>query len=250
MQTKFGRLVVVSLVLLAAILGSMACSSKTEEPAAKKEVDEPTKAQTLVNLNLRAGPGINYALVGHIPANSEMTVLGRNQDSSWLVGHDDTGNEGWFSADPDFIEIDRTAVDKMAVVKAAEAPAPAYDLSNPKVNDLFNRIPLVVHHQGNFTCASHAGLNNLLPEVTEGNVIGPHAGDFVHVELSNVLFKYSGGSFELIRENSADRFASGAASLPLAEAAQMFERGEIAWTGLIGQWPARGVPGCDGEAKE
>jgi hypothetical protein len=30
---------------------------------------------------------------------------------------------------------------------------------------------------------------------------------------------------------------------------QMFEKGEIVWTGSFGAWPARGVPGCDESAK-
>ena len=30
--------------------------------------------------------------------------------------------------------------------------------------------------------ASHAGINNIIP-LAEGNVIGPHSGDFVHKDL-------------------------------------------------------------------
>jgi hypothetical protein len=107
-----------------------------------------------------------------------------------------------------------------------------------------------VYHADHFTCASHAGLNNLLPEVAEGNVIGPHAGDFAYADKEgNVLFKYTGGTFVLIRDNPIARFEGDLESLPLDKALQMFADGEVVWTGEPGRWPGRGVPGCDPTAK-
>ena len=89
-----------------------------------------------------------------------------------------------------------------------------------------------------------AGLNNLLPEVTNGNIIGPHSGDFVY-NGDNVLFEYSNGGFQLIKENPIARFEGGAKYLSFTEAMQLFARGEIVWTGSISDWPGRGVTGCD-----
>ena len=124
-----------------------------------------------------------------------------------------------------------------------ESPPPPYNASNPQVNRVLNQIPLVVHHGGTYTCASHGGLNYLLPDVREGNVIGPYAGDFVY-EGNNVLFKVSGGSLVLIRENPVARFEGGAESLPFDKAMQLFESGQIVWNGDFGQ-TGRGIPGCD-----
>ena len=125
-----------------------------------------------------------------------------------------------------------------------EAPQLAYDASHPKVIEILTQIPLVVHHPDRYTCASHAGLNNLLPEVVEGNVIGPHSGDIVF-RGDNVLFKYQNGSFQLIYENPAARFENGEASLPFEQAMQFFANGQIVWSGSFGDWPGRGVTGCD-----
>jgi uncharacterized protein YraI len=179
------------------------------------------KARTLTSVNLRQGPGIAYPTTGEVPADTEVTVIGRSEDGSWLLVRTDAGNE-WITGNPEFVA------------------------SNVQVNDVMNQIPLVVYHADHFTCASHAGLNNLMPSVADGNVIGPHAGDFAFVgEGGNVLFEYSQGNLRLIRDNPIARFDGDQKSLPLDVALKMFETGEIDWTGNFGDWPGRGVPGCD-----
>jgi hypothetical protein len=201
--------------------------------------------RALTDLNLRAGPGVNYPVVGSLSKDTEVIVIGRTEDGSWLKIKTDDG-EAWVSGDTDFIEIDRAQLAKAPVV---EAPPLAIDASNPKVDQVLNQIPLVVHHEGRQTCASHAGLNNLLPEVTNGNIIGPHSGDFVY-DGDNVLFEYSNGGFQLIKENPIARFEGDAKYLSFTEAMQLFARGEIVWTGSIGDWPGRGVAGCDLSASQ
>ena len=202
----------------------------------------PVKGAALVNLNLRQGPGQNYGIAGSLPANSEITIVGRNADSSWLSAETDDGTVVWVTGDPELIKIDPARLGELSVI---EAPPLAYNANDPKVNEILNLIPLVIHHGGTFTCASHGGLNQLLPEVVEGHVIGPHANDFVFGTQDNVLFRITNGTLELIRENPIARFEGGAKTLPLDQALQMFERGEIVWNGTFGQSPARGVTGCD-----
>lgn len=201
------------------------------------------KARTLTSINLRQGPGIGYPKIGGVPAGTEVTVIGRNEDGSWLLVKTDSGNV-WMTGNPEFVEIDAASLQKLSVV---EAPLLAYDASNVQVNQVMNQIPLVVYHNGHFTCASHAGFNNLLPSsVADGNVIGPHSGDFALVNQGgNVLFEYSEGSLRLIRDNPIARFDGDEKYLSLETALKMFETGDIVWTGHFGEWPARGVPGCD-----
>lgn len=215
---------------------SAATSAAPTSAPAQAEV----KVQALSNLNLRAGPGTNYAIVGQLPANAEMVVVGRNKDGSWLQVQTETGTVAWLTGDAALVKVDQALVAKLPTV---EAPPPAYDAGNPLVNRVLNEIPLVVDHGGRFTCASHGGLNYLLPDVREGNVIGPYAGDFVY-NGNNVLFKLSGGALVLIRENPVARFEGGAESLSFDKAMQLFEAGEITWTGDFGQ-TGRGIPGCD-----
>ncbi|GEM_PF-1714623 len=213
-----------------------ATPAATPPPAEEQAV----QVQALTNLNLRSGPGTNYGVAGALAENAELTVIGRNEDSSWLYVETDKGDEVWLTGDPTLVTFEQALVSNLPVV---EAPPLAYNASDPMVDKVLNQIPLVVHHDRNISCASHSGLNKLLPEVEEGNVMGPHAGDFVY-ENNNVLFKLSDGSIVLIRENPVDRFEGGAEYLPLDKALQLFESGDIVWTGDFGQ-PGRGVLGCD-----
>ncbi len=204
-------------------------------------------ARTLADVNLREGPGIGFRTVGVLPQGTKVKVVGRNEDGSWLLVETKDGGQVWMTGIADYVEIDRAALDRLPVVKSSGF---TYDASNPAVGRVLNEIPLVVYHAGHFTCASHAGLNSLLPEVAEGNVIGPHAGDFAYADKEgNVLFKYTGGTFVLIRDNPIARFEGDLESLPLDKALQMFANGEVVWTGEPGRWPGRGVPGCDPAAK-
>jgi hypothetical protein len=247
---------VTSLIVIFALAAVIACAPEEETPAPAEttpvsgeteasEAMPEVKAEALTNLNLREGPGTDYAKVGSLPEHEQITVVGQNNDGSWLLAEADDGKQVWLSGDPELVSVDKDLVASLPVV---DAPALAYDASNPKVNEVLNMIPLVVHHGGTFTCASHAGINNLLPDVKEGNVIGPHANDFVWSDKGNVLFKVTGGTLELIRDNDIARFEGGEESLPLGTALKMFETGEIVWNGEFGQSPARGVTGCDESA--
>ncbi len=207
------------------------------------------QARALVDLNLRAGPGVAYPVQGSLKKDEQVTVVGRNQDGSWLQVETKDGKKLWVSGGPEFVQVDKAAVDRLPVVGAGGV---AFNASNPKVIQVLNQIPLVVDHDGIFTCASHGGLNQLLPGVVEGNIIGPHSGDFAYLGPDRggaVLFRYTSGTFVLIRDNPIARFPGDKASLPLDQALQMFEKGEIVWTGGIGVWPGRGVTGCDLSAK-
>jgi uncharacterized protein YraI len=197
------------------------------------------EVEALTNLNQRSGPGTDYGVVGSLPQGTTAVAVGRNADGSWLLVKTDSG-QVWMAGGADFV---KTNGDIMSL-KVVEAAAPAYDASNPMVNKVMNEIPLVVHHADTFTCASHAGLSNLLPEVASGNVIGPHSGDFIY-NGNNVLFKKANGSIVLINENPVARFEGDAETLSQAKALQLFADGQIIWNGTIGDWPARGVTGCD-----
>jgi hypothetical protein len=208
-------------------------------PTAPAASAQAATAVALSNVNLRGGPGTNYAIVGNLPAEGKLTVVGRNEASTWLAVQTESG-QAWITGDPSLVKVEGQTISELPVI---ESPALAYDPGNANVARLLNEIPLVLHNPGSFTCVSHAGINNLMP-LAEGNVIGPHAGDFV-MGSDNVLFKYISGSLHLIRENPVARFEGGAETLPFDRAMQMFQNGEIVWTGHLGQAPGRGVTGCD-----
>ena len=179
------------IILLFALFYLNACGSGTSPgPATPGAANSEVEATVLSNVNLRGGPGTNYAVVASVPANSTVTIIGRNEDSTWLRVKSDAAEQVWVTADAALIKIDETLLASLPVV---EAPALPYDVNNPSVNQVLNVIPLVIHHASSFTCASHGGLNNLM-QVQEGHVIGPHAGDFIMGGKDNVLFKYTNGS--------------------------------------------------------
>lgn len=202
------------------------------------------RAQTLASVNLREGPGMGYRVVGGVPAGTEVKIVGRTEDGSWLVVKTESGN-AWMTGNPGFVQIDAKSLSKLPVVKASSS---SYNASNVNVDRVLNQIPLVIYHRDRFTCVSHAGLNNLMP-LEDGNVIGPHSGDFALPGQGNVLFEYANGTFRLVRDNPLATFDNGERYLPLDKALKMFETGEIVWTGSLGDWPGKGVPGCDESAR-
>jgi hypothetical protein len=122
-----------------------------------------------------------------------------------------------------------------------------YDTSNPTVDFLLNQVHLVRHDREKLVCVSRAGLNGLnQPELQDGNVLGPYQGDYRWVEQQgvaegNVLFRYINGAFVLIREEPWERFPDDRISLPLEEAIDMLESGQVFYL----EGAPRGVPECD-----
>jgi len=201
--------------------------------------EQPVEVEALSNINQRQGPGTDYGVVSSLPQGAKAVAVGRNEDGSWVMVKTDSGGEVWMTAGADFVKINGDVM-SLKVMKAA---GPAYDASNPMVKKVMTEIPLVVHHPDSFTCASHGGLNGL-EGVAEGNVVGPHSGDFIY-NGNNVLFKKVNGQMALINENPVARFEGDAETMPLAKALQLFADGQIIWNGTLGDWPARGVTGCD-----
>lgn len=54
-------------------------------------------AQTINSVNVRGGPGTNYAVVASLPGSTEITLIGRNEAEDWLQV-DFNGQQGWIFA--------------------------------------------------------------------------------------------------------------------------------------------------------
>lgn len=76
----------------------------------------------LVSLNVRTGPGTNYAVVGAFSAGQTATIIGKSQDGNWwkVQCPAGVGNECWTSARPQY----STAMGAEGVLVAAAPPAP------------------------------------------------------------------------------------------------------------------------------
>ncbi len=103
--------------------------SDTDESAevvaeAVEEDDGTVVATLLQNINVRGGPGTDYPVVGSGPSGASSTVIGRNEDSSWLQVEfpPGSGELGWIFAN--LVEVSGNT-DEVLIASAPEAPATA-----------------------------------------------------------------------------------------------------------------------------
>ncbi len=72
-------------------------------------------------LNVRAGPGTEYDIVGRLPRGVEVPVLARNEAGDWLIIVKPDGDQGWIAA-----EYAEVSVDIFSLQVATElSPSPA-----------------------------------------------------------------------------------------------------------------------------
>lgn len=79
----------------------------------------PTARVNFEFLNVRSGPGINYDLVVRLAQNDTLTLLGRNDDSSWARIRLTDGREGWV-----FAQYLQASVEVASLPLAAVSPGP------------------------------------------------------------------------------------------------------------------------------
>jgi uncharacterized protein YraI len=77
-----------------------------------------------VALNVRAGPGVNYPVIGGLPAGQSAVITGKSGDGLWwqIVFPANSTSRGWVSAQPQYSTGGNTG--NVAVVAAPPAPAP------------------------------------------------------------------------------------------------------------------------------
>lgn len=76
------------------------------------------------NLNVRAGPGRDFAVLAQVDTGTELAVVGRSADDSWLAVCCANGQAGWVIADDEFIRYDGD-IAALPVQKAETLPTPA-----------------------------------------------------------------------------------------------------------------------------
>lgn len=80
-----------------------------DESATLQQIDQPSEAsqswdlvngmfavvRATMNVNVRTGPGLTYAVIRSIPRNTEVQVLRRSNDHTWIRVLLSDGVEGW-----------------------------------------------------------------------------------------------------------------------------------------------------------
>jgi len=80
----------------------------------------PPVATTRIIVNVRAGPGAGFALIGKLPRGVSKEILGKSEDSKWWQIEYE-GKVGWIAAD--FTDV-RGGTSGVTVVAAAKLPTP------------------------------------------------------------------------------------------------------------------------------
>jgi uncharacterized protein YgiM (DUF1202 family) len=91
-------------------------------PTPTATLNIPGAVVNAATLNVRSGPGIDFAVVGSANQGDWLTLQGRNEDGSWLEVVTASGVDGWVSAD---LVSANVAVDSIAVAAVIPTPPPA-----------------------------------------------------------------------------------------------------------------------------
>ncbi len=113
-------LITVSVAIATPIPSSPMPAEPSPTPIPTDRPVPPQAEVTVDRLNVRNGPGTNYARIGSVSLGHKAEIVGRNADSSWIVIKYNDG-QGWISAQ--YVNITGD-VNNLAVIEASAAPAP------------------------------------------------------------------------------------------------------------------------------
>ncbi len=102
--------VAVALLMLLPVLAAPAAAA-----------DGPQLTVQVPTLNLRQGPGTNYAVIGKLTQGAQAAIIGRNAASDWYQVRPTTGGTGWVSGSPALVAL----TGDLTAVPVVSAPAPA-----------------------------------------------------------------------------------------------------------------------------
>ena len=104
----------------------------TPTPTPTKEIEiSQAKAEAVVTnslLNMRAGPGTNYARVGQVRQGTKLEILGKNAAGTWIKIKTPGGTEAWVILT--YVDVN-VSLDTLSTLEAPTAPTPAPQPTNP-----------------------------------------------------------------------------------------------------------------------
>ncbi len=102
----------------------------TFTPAPPSPTPVPAQATAKQLVNLRQGPGVQFAIAGKMPEKTAAAILGKSEDSKWYqVALPDKEHPSWVSAA--FVDVSGPA-DQVAVVAVAPPPTATPAPAKPK----------------------------------------------------------------------------------------------------------------------
>lgn len=96
-------------------------------------VPQPTAVVVSGGLNIRSGPGLNYAIVGYLRQNQEVPVFGQAENCRWLLISMPDAKQGWISGKPAYVSFkgDCSAIGASASPQTGSVAAPVTANSQP-----------------------------------------------------------------------------------------------------------------------
>jgi len=100
-----------------------------EPPTATPTSAGPPIVTAAGEVNVRQGPGTNYAVIGHLTTGEVALLIGRNETGDWWQIRRDDGAIGWVLGQLVVVEGDTTAI-PVAVAPPSPTPPPAPAATN------------------------------------------------------------------------------------------------------------------------
>lgn len=127
------------LLLLALIVAAFVLPA----PVAVAQAAKPSATVLVTKLNVRAGPGTNYAVLGQVSASNVLPVVGQAQNCGWLKVQTQQMT-GWVSGLRQYVRLSTTCNDIPAAAATASATAvatPPPTESQPAANPPATPVP-------------------------------------------------------------------------------------------------------------
>ncbi len=217
-------------------------------------------------LNMRGGPGVDYAVIAVLDSGTGMIFEARNEDLSWLLGHTvDGGQRGWVAAlylsyGNGFIAANLPLSDEVIAVAPAEPAAPDAPAAAPAEPVAVGAVPA-----GAVADLPVISLGWRVGEIAErGRTLGNNPHVFTQVGECNTLSgafmrPFGSGSYDLGPYGALQATIDHFSASPVVDAANSFwYKGVAMQTGLTsmavtdpmyadpGQCPGGGSPlECD-----
>ncbi len=159
--------------------------SEAAPPETQPEAPPPTRPELVApgSVNVRAGPGINYGVIGTLNPNTRMPVVGRNNNASWWQIKISGEKTGWVANSV----VQASHTEGVPLAEAAAAPAAPPPAAQPAAESSAPSPPQRPKYQyeptGWFDDTNY-GVTRFLGDITDVNG-SPVNGVFVQASCGN-----------------------------------------------------------------
>ncbi|MGC9332488.1 MAG: SH3 domain-containing protein, partial [Bacteroidales bacterium] len=217
---------------------SISETENIEEPTPTIQADTPTpkftstpspidNAVVTANLcNLRAGPGVNYSVVGSVEKDDVVPIFGRNENSDWLLI--DYGQSIWIAASLVKLNKDMSAID---IVDFASLSNPDSDYSYGEPNQ---ELPDIEDVEAALTCDTIYGQHKDLTDIQWREYVNIITGKPIDY-TGSIKEVNTNGSIEIYACGYFDNVTFTVYGIPADVALTLEKSADVSGSGTISQ---------------